>query len=276
MLPNFLVIGTPKGGTTSLYRYLRAHPQVFMPETKELRFFIEGNWILGREWYEQQFEGSDNAIAVGEATAAYTLYPELPGVPERVADLVPDARLIYLVRHPIERMRSHYLDRLIYHGFHTPIEEALVADPFYVHGSSYALQIEEYLDCFPREQLLILQSERLLNDRGETLRRIFDFIGVDPSWEDAVTRTEFHRSTERRRPTQLGDRIWHSWSYQRVRPLLPGSGKGHGIKVFQRRVQERQRTISRDLEHRLRDLVADDVARLYRYMDDSFDGWGIA
>ena len=69
MLPNFLVIGAAKAGTTSLYHYLRGHPQVFMSERKELNFFVENDgWVKGTSWYERQFEGAGDAVAVGEAT----------------------------------------------------------------------------------------------------------------------------------------------------------------------------------------------------------------
>src|SRR3954463_6324498 len=86
MLPNFLIIGAMKGGTTSLYHYLRPHPEVFMPVTKELHFFVaEKNLLLGPGWYERRFRGAGDAIAVGEASTDYTKYPLYQGVPERIA-----------------------------------------------------------------------------------------------------------------------------------------------------------------------------------------------
>src|SRR3972149_2256199 len=146
LLPNFLVIGAPKAGTTSLYHYLRLHPQVFMPATKELSFFVEqNNWPRGRAWYEEQFSGAVDAAAIGEASPRYTMYPQYAGVPARIADLLPDIRLIYLVRHPIERMRSHYLDHVIYGAEKAPIEKALLDNPLYLNASRYDLQIEQYM-----------------------------------------------------------------------------------------------------------------------------------
>src|SRR5204863_2222453 len=85
MLPNFLIIGAQKSGTTSLYRYLQMHPDVFMPRNKEPDFFVaERNWPMGLDWYEAHFAAARDAIAIGEASTTYTMYPHYAGVPERV------------------------------------------------------------------------------------------------------------------------------------------------------------------------------------------------
>src|SRR5918992_1234170 len=110
MLPNFLIIGAAKAGTTSLWAYLREHPQVFMAEPKELHFFVAAsNWKRGLGWYESHFDRAKGSVAVGEACGAYSRFPTHRGVPARIAGVVPDARLIYLVRHPIDRMVSNYV-----------------------------------------------------------------------------------------------------------------------------------------------------------------------
>ena len=97
MLPNFLIIGTMKGGTTSLYKYLRGHPQVFMAEKKELDYFSTGiDGGLSCDWYGGWFQGADGARAVGEASTGYTKFPTHRDVAARVAALLPDVRLIYL------------------------------------------------------------------------------------------------------------------------------------------------------------------------------------
>src|SRR4051794_1541363 len=156
MLPNFLVIGAPKAGTTSLYHYLATHPQVFVSDPKELRFFIEEiNWRKGLGWYESQFAGADGAVARGELTPEYALHPVYGGVPERIASVLPDARLVYLVRDPIERMRSQYRHRVLDRLEARPIADAFRADPQYLDGSRYAFQIEQYLPWFDRERLLV-------------------------------------------------------------------------------------------------------------------------
>jgi len=84
MLPNFLVIGAMKTGTSSLYRYVRDHPQIFITRPKELRFF-GSNWDRGPDWYEQLFDGAENAVAIGEASTEYSFYPYFPDVAARIA-----------------------------------------------------------------------------------------------------------------------------------------------------------------------------------------------
>src|SRR3954447_530769 len=102
MLPNFVIIGTMKGGTTSLYHYLRHHPQVFMTETKELHYFVaDKNLSRGLDWYERNFAGAGDAVAVGEASPDYTKYPIHADVPKRMADVMPWARLVYVIRNPV-------------------------------------------------------------------------------------------------------------------------------------------------------------------------------
>src|SRR5579862_3735318 len=104
MLPNFLVIGSMKSGTSSLYEYLRLHPQVFMAEPQELDFFSDRRWHRGLRWYEKRFAGGAGAVALGENSPDYTLYPRHSEAPRRAHEAVPDARLVYLIRHPVRRM----------------------------------------------------------------------------------------------------------------------------------------------------------------------------
>src|SRR5437016_1007207 len=109
-MPSFIVIGAQKAGTTSLDSYLRTHPQVAMSSVKETNFFVEERaWGKGRRWYEGLFDAAGTATAVGEASPTYSMFPLFAGVPERMARLLPEARLIYLVRDPIERIRSAYI-----------------------------------------------------------------------------------------------------------------------------------------------------------------------
>ena len=107
VLPNLIVIGAERCGTTSLHRYLGAHPEIFMAKSKELDFFVtELSWRKGRGWYEKQFRNGSRVR--GESSPSYTAYPVHEGVAERMAALVPDAKLVYLVRDPIERTLSGY------------------------------------------------------------------------------------------------------------------------------------------------------------------------
>ncbi len=281
MLPNFLVIGAAKAGTTSLYQYLRQHPQAFMARTKELNFFVEHmNWKRGREWYEQQFRPvRPGVVAVGEASPSYSRYPVLPGVPDRVAALIPDVRLIYLVRHPIERMRSHYLHQVIIGQEHRPIGEALLTAPGYLVTSQYALQIEQYLRHFPLERILIVKSEDLRDARIETMRRVYTFLGISGTYVPPGLNREFLRTTDERRPRPLFRKVWRSPMKQAVAMIAPDF-----VKRMMRRlplmsvpaIASTRPRIPPDVEQQLEQLIREDVKRLRTYMGDHFDGWGLA
>lgn len=280
--PNFLVIGAMKAGTTSLYHYMRDHPQVFMPETKEVNFFNpHRNWRRGVEWYQGQFHGvSDDAVAVGEASTSYTKFPWIDGVPERIRSVLGEVRLIYVVRQPVERMRSQYLHHLATGQERRPIEEAFREEPMYLNISLYALQIERYLPHFPRKRLLVLDSRDLRDRRATTLRRVFEFLGVDAGWVPATIDREFLRSADRRMNPRSLQKVRRIPNVRTVSTYVPVP-----LKRLKHRLSERLPTqeldvdradISEDLRRRLRESLSEDVARLRTYMDDGFDGWGIA
>jgi hypothetical protein len=169
VLPTFLVIGAAKSGTTSLVHYLRGHPQVHLADF-ELHYFVaERRWRLGPAWYQAQFKGAGDEVAVGEKSPSYARHPYYRGVPGRIAALLPDVRLVYLVRHPLRRIRSEYLHRTLNGKERRPLDEAVLANPTYLDTSRYALQIEQYLQHFDRTQLLVLTAEGLRQARAATL-----------------------------------------------------------------------------------------------------------
>jgi hypothetical protein len=161
-----------------------------MSAEKELGFFAaELRWSRGVEWYAAQFR---DAPVRGEASPAYTLYPVFDGMPRRMAALVPEARLIYIVRDPLDRLLSHYrylrfvlgLERL-------PLEEVVTdfQTSRYVAASSYHRQLEQYLAHFSADRILVLDQHDLLATREATMRRTYGFLGVD----DAFVAPQFAR-----------------------------------------------------------------------------------
>jgi hypothetical protein len=179
-LPTFFVVGAMKAGTTSLAKYLGQHPDVFMCDPKEPRFFMEsGTWSNGEAWYRSLFAAGRGHVARGEATTGYSKLPVHRGVPERISTLAPDARIVYLVRAPLHRIRSQYVHNVTHVDLRMPLRQAIDADHTYVEFSRYAYQVKPYISTFGRENVLILANEQLRDDRTNTLDRIFDFLGVD-------------------------------------------------------------------------------------------------
>ena len=240
-LPTFLVVGAVKAGTTSLFEYLRTHPDVFMPERKELSFFVhEHNWRRGLDWYRAQFADADGAAAVGEASPSYAWWPSFGRVPERIAATVPDVRLVYVVREPFARMRSMYLHAVALGGERRPIERALAEVPDYLDTSRYATQLERHLRYADAGRLLVVTAEDLRARRAETVRRVFAFLGVDDGWTPPNLDEELHTAAER------------FASGRRPEAEIPAA-----------------------LRARLAGVLAPEVERLARYLAPGFDGWGL-
>lgn len=281
MLPTFIVIGARKSGTSSLWRYMASHPEVFVPdEEKEPKFFVEERgWTLGREWYEGLFAGADGALARGEFSTDYTVFPLYAGVPERMAALVPEAKLIYVMRDPLEHMRSAYEYSLWLGTEARPIREALLLDSRYLYECSYGLQIAQYLTFFPLSQMLLLTAEDLRTHRTDTLRRIFSFIGVDAEWIPPNLDEEFNSASGRTAPRpwarKAGDVMIRSRVAERI-PVrisarLEDASKG---PMFRRPILSAEVTIDDDLRQRLVSFLRRDLEQLHQWMGLSFHCWG--
>ncbi len=206
-LPNLIVIGAQKCGTSVLHYYLSLHPEVSMSKPKELNFFIEErNWPRGIDWYKSQFDA--DARVRGEASPNYTAFPQHEGVPERMASVVPDAKLIYMVRDPLERIAAHWV-----HNYAKRREKGTLAETLahpntsYVTRSKYAMQLERFLEHYPKEQVLVFQQSELRHRRMETLRQVFDFVGVDASFEHPRFEQERHQTSGKTRATRLAVRL---------------------------------------------------------------------
>lgn len=291
MLPNFLLIGTAKGGTNALHTYLRAHPDVFMPETKELKFFAHDElWANGLDWYSELFP--EGYKLRGEGSVQYTMYPQFPDVVERISKSLPAIRFIYLMRDPIKRMQSQYRHQVALGLEKEPIERALLRDwpslepyrrpenkPLYIHYSMYALQIERYLDVFSRDQMLLATSEALLNDRADTMRKMLTFLNLDPEWTAPVVEKEFHKAEDRRtlRAPALHARIQAIPGYRTLTKLAPKRVKEALTPVIVKNTDPGESVIqiSDRFRSELHELLRPDVAKLNDLGVEGFDGWGI-
>jgi hypothetical protein len=209
-LPDFLILGAQKAGTTALYAYLRRHPGITGPSWKEVSYF-DRHYARGEAWYRGNFPNLARARGklVGEASPSYLFHPLAP---ERVKALVPEARLIALVRNPADRAHSHYNHEVALGREPLPFEDALeaeeerlrgeeerlVADPRYFSRAwwshaykargRYADQLERWLAVFPREQLLIVPSDDLGSAPELTHARVLEFLGAAAKPLDAYPR----------------------------------------------------------------------------------------
>lgn len=265
MLPTFVIIGAMKCGTTSLHNYLDEHPEVCMPRVKETNFFVvEKNFGRGLAWYESLF--ARPAKACGEASPNYTKSCFFPGVPERMHAVLPAARLIYVVRDPIERMVSQYLHHYAGGQEQRSLSEALGEreNNRYLPLSKYHAELARFLDWYPLERVQVLTAEALRREREATLRRVFEFVGVDPNYQGRRTGREYHR-TERKFAAGCG--LIKALRQQRwLARWLP---KRLAIKP------ERPPEIELSAEVRtwLIEQLAPDVAALRRLTGERLEGW---
>lgn len=186
-LPDFLIIGSAKSATTTLYEYLCRHPQIYMSTPKEPEFFArDEKYSRGIDWYASLFSSAQPERICGEASTIYTRWPQFPKSAERIYRAVPDVKMIYIMRHPVDRAYSHYAQRIktaqntkVQLKVEKTFEEKIKSDPFLLDSSNYMNQIEQYLKFFPKESLLFLLMDDLLNNTAQILSEICRFIGVD-------------------------------------------------------------------------------------------------
>lgn len=197
-LPNFLIIGAQKAGTTWLQHTLRQHSDVYMPD-EEVHFFDKAqHYRRGLSWYRQFFEGASGEAAIGEKTPDYcwTGQPgaegHLPSVHHNIYRTLPEAKLILIVRNPVDRAVSaaNHLIRTRRVPPQYSVDRLLVGDKQDLakrHGvidyGRYYRHIQAYLEFFDREQLLVLVFEEDVVDAPEAgLKKVTEFLGVDPSY----------------------------------------------------------------------------------------------
>jgi hypothetical protein len=277
--PNLIVIGGLKCGTTSLHHYLGLHPEIQMSKPKELSFFIsELNWRLGLDWYESRF---DRRYPVrGESSPHYTNLPRFTGVAARLHECCPDARLIYMVRDPIQRLLSHWL-QTCGSGYETREIGAALSNPEspYILRSQYWMQLQPFLRLFDGSQIEILTQEEMRSERNETMRKAFRFAGVDECFSSDEFSREWERTSAKsgrkyrflnttirfpglRAFDERYDRLPESlrWSVERI---LHEPGKPSQPKP----------ELSPDLIEMLRDRFAGDVTALQEFAGREFAGW---
>jgi hypothetical protein len=206
-LPDFVVIGAQKAGTTSLFRYLIEHPQIVGPAEKEVHFF-DGRYERGVRWYRSRFPlraalerggQSGRRRLTFEASPYYLAHPF---VAPRMHEQLPEAKLVVVLRDPIARAWSHYRDNVARGTESKPFLEALHSEPGrlapgianitrgidpgpeyrnygYVERGHYAAQLERWFAVYPRTQFLIVESRELFDDSAVTYERVLRFVGLD-------------------------------------------------------------------------------------------------
>ncbi|MFU8881060.1 MAG: sulfotransferase family protein [Rhodobacterales bacterium] len=259
--PDFLIIGAMKAGTTTLYDRLLHHPQVGMSREKETDFFIEQkNWHRGMEWYQAQFR--PGRLRYGEASPNYTKREAFPGVPERVAQTLPDAKFIFLARDPVARAVSQYRHAIL-SGVDLPLPAALPGTHHVQHlidASAYARQLAPWLEIFPRDRFLFLQFEEMIHDPAKTLSKLAGFLAIDDVWPTAAAGASNTAESLSRLPPWLF-RFRNTPAAAALKRVLPADLKSQLKSRLARGTPRQAPPLGPQIEALIRDALQDDSAR---------------
>lgn len=271
MLPNFLIIGAPKAATTWIADGLREHPEVFVPPLKELRYFCGQNYDKGQDWYEEYFNGVNGEIAIGEASPSYL---GSDAAPHRIRQVIPGARLIVTLRHPVEQAFSFYWHQLS-RGvipLNTDFGDFFRTDR--PRASYYGAHLSRYLKLFDRERILILLYEEDVEKNPVMgMRKCYDYLGVDADFSPAVIA---NKSNARNDVTAIHGvaRIARACVKALPREIAHPLKKA-GKSIVRRLPKKRmQRKLDPELKHQLfEQYYSEDTKRLERVSGKDFCVW---
>jgi hypothetical protein len=287
IVPDFLVIGAYKSGTTALHHLLRSHPGLYLPARKEPNFFAfagarppfdhpaAASSVRDQSDYDALFVGARRGQLLGEVSPSYLA---VPIARDRIRDAAPEVRLVAVLRNPVERAYSDFLmyrrdglerEELFLRALEQQAERDPATDPtsHYIDTGRYADQIERYLDAFAREQLHVLLHEDLSDDHDATVGALLSFLGADPSVDlgrqapsnvsgvpaGRAMRTAYalrRRAAGRLRPIVpdgLKRRLDHQLQQRLVREPMPAEARARLIEVYRADVRHLSALIGRDL-----------------------------
>jgi hypothetical protein len=221
---HFIIIGAMKAGTTSLFRFLTSHPEISGSAAKELHYFSLDAARFGRVGYSLKFLGLPGPV-VGEASPSYSEYPRFGDTARRIRMLLPRVKLIYCVRDPVDRMRSHFNHEIL-EGRQAPSLSESAWTTEYLGPSLYGLQLERYLRYFEPSSIAVVHANQLRDERAATLAALYDFLEVDPGWIGATELSDENISEERVRISPTVAPLKRSPAARRIARLLPASLRG--------------------------------------------------
>lgn len=265
MRPNFFLVGTTKGGTSSLHMWLSEHPEVATPQRKEMHFFCRcpSPQLRAACTLEEYLDAFPSGRAVGESSPCYLYYPETP---ERLAEF-SDARIIISLRDPVERFWSHYLMNQIYRPRNVTAEEWLsmnlaegrtnALEDLYGMGL-YGEQLQRYLRFFPMERVMVAFLEETAADPAQAADRIQRFLGLGPVELDTSARDKEHVEPRGR----IGELFLRNPRMRRVGNALLSPPLRRVLKTKVLGDPRAKPPLPADLRSRLEELYADDSRSL--------------
>lgn len=295
--PNFFLVGAAKSGTTSLYRYLQNHPDMFLPTEKEPRYYayddetsndFDGpnpedlirSIVKTETEYQALFSAANGVHAIGEASPAY-LYSRVAA--RRISTAHPKARIIAILRDPVERAYSHFLDNLgkgwePCEDFVEVLNEQRNGKRAnwwrkwdYIGHGHYYRQLERFYQVFPSDQIRVYLFEDLTSDTPALLRDILTFLGVDPSIDLETTR--IHNPSGVPRSHLMNDLLGTQNPVRTTLKWLLPSGLRERIRQTFTDMNRHKPELPKEARQTLRELYADDIYRLETLIGRDLSAW---
>lgn len=290
-MPNFFVIGANRAGTTSLHKYLGQHPAVYMSPVKEPNYFHPQ---AGREhplWpnratpavtldeYHALFAGVDGETAIGESSTVYLSSRETP---ERIRDAVPEARLVAVLRNPVDRAFSDYSLHRQWETEDLSFADAVAAEldhegpaggrmRGYVVTGFYGRNLSRYLEVFERDRLRVYLYEDLMGDPDALLRDLFGFLDVDPSI--AMNTTSRHNAARYEPKHATIDRVARASAVKSIGRRLLSDRTWAKAREYLRRTNSVAPDLPDEVRRRLIDFYRDDIALTQRLIGRDLSAW---
>lgn len=283
-LPDFFWIGPQKAASTWVYRCFQEHPEIYVHEDEDLSglggdalHYYDMHYAKGTEWYQQFFDDYSDEKIAGDTTPSYLRSPKAPG---RIANEIPDAKLITCLRDPIDRAFSHYWHEKKKRKISFDFEELLVNYDLYqnwLESGFYYEHISKYLEYFDRDQMLLTFMGDLKNNDHEFIADVFDFLGVKSGFEPSVLDEKVNTAgylhdlkakayrTVARASTMLGikEYVTHLNDY-RLKQHLTG---------YFLNKSEYERGVDPELRNELIDMITPEVRKLEELIDRDLDHW---
>lgn len=265
-LPDFMIIGAMKCATSTLHEQLARQDGFFMCTPKEPYFFSDDPvYAKGIDWYAGLFAGAKPTDICGESTTHYTKLPTYPQTIARIAKYVPEAKFIYVMRHPIDRLVSQYIHQWTEREIETPINDAINTNPELIAYSKYAMQLKPYFAEFGQERVLPVFFDHLRTHSQAELERICDFLSYTgcPVWDDSDQQRNV--SSERMRVNPIRDAIVNAPILSTIRKRLIPPSVRERVKTLWR--MEKRPELSADSVLQLEQIFDADLAVLGGWLD---------
>jgi hypothetical protein len=272
-LPDFMIIGAMKSGTTSLHDYLGKHPDIFVSKTKEIDYFIDQHFNNHDiNWYKSQFVSDKKLVGTSPQNYTKKHVNHYQGIPQRLKKYVPNVKMIYILRNPVERYKSHLLEN--YYGETKEVIERSIRIKNPEYTSCYYYQLEEYLKYFELSQIHILTLDDLKSKRLETLNKIFEFLEVKQMNDDTL----FNFISNDHKQKILPNRVVSKLPFRILKKTVPSlADKLASSKALKTYIYKggQKKYLSEEEIDRLKSLFREDVQKLEQLTGKSFAHWNL-